>query len=51
MNMQGQDHYYENVEGKSFVEKAKELFPRNPWGAMGIKFFDYNNDGLDGSLI
>jgi hypothetical protein len=46
MNMQGQDHYYENVEGKSFVEKAKELFPRNPWGAMGIKFFDYNNDGL-----
>lgn len=46
MNMQGQDHYYENVEGKKFVEKARELFPRNPWGAMGIKFFDYNNDGL-----
>lgn len=46
LNMQGEDHYWENEGGKRFVEKSKELFPINPWGAMGIGFFDYNNDGL-----
>ena len=46
LNMQGDDHYYENVEGKSFVEKGETLFPKTPWGSMGVKFFDYNNDGL-----
>jgi hypothetical protein len=46
LNMQGEDHYWQNVEGKSFKERSKELFPLNPWGAMGIGFFDYNNDGL-----
>ena len=44
-NMQGDDHYYENVAGKTFVEKTPGLFPKTPWGAMGVKFFDYNNDG------
>ena len=46
LNMQGNDHYYENVEGKYFVDKTDEFFPKSPWGSMGIKFFDYNNDGL-----
>ena len=46
LNMQGEDHYWQNVEGKTFKERSKELFPLNPWGAMGIGFFDYNNDGL-----
>ena len=45
LNMQGDDHYYENQGGKTFVEKTESLFPKTPWGAMGIKFFDYNNDG------
>jgi hypothetical protein len=45
LNMQGRSHYYENVGGKKFVEKTNEYFPRTPWGAMGLKFFDYDNDG------
>ena len=46
LNMQGNDHYYENVKGQHFVEKTDSTFPKTPWGAMGVKFFDYNNDGL-----
>lgn len=46
LNMQGDDHYYENAQGKSFVEKTQTYFPKTPWGAMGIKFFDFNQDGL-----
>jgi enediyne biosynthesis protein E4 len=45
LNMQGRSHYYENVGGKKFVEKTDQYFPKTPWGAMGIKFFDYDNDG------
>jgi enediyne biosynthesis protein E4 len=45
LNMQGHSHYYENQGGKKFVEKTDEYFPKTPWGAMGIKFFDYDNDG------
>lgn len=46
LNMQGDDKYYENQGGKRFVEKTDAYFPKTPWGAMGIKFFDFNNDGL-----
>jgi len=46
LNMQGNDHYFENVQGKSFVDKTDAYFPKTPWGAMGIKFFDFDNDGL-----
>ena len=45
LNMQGDDQYYENVGGKRFVRKSREVFPRTSWGAMGIKVFDFNNDG------
>jgi hypothetical protein len=45
LNMQGRNHYYENQGGKHFVEKTDEYFPKTPWGAMGIKFFDFDNDG------
>jgi hypothetical protein len=45
LNMQGDDQYYENVGGKRFVKKSRQLFPRTSWGSMGIKAFDYNNDG------
>ena len=45
VNMQGDDEYYENVEGKRFVNKTDELFPTTSWGSMGIKAFDYDNDG------
>jgi enediyne biosynthesis protein E4 len=45
LNMQGQDHYFENQGGKKFVDKTEQYFPRTPYGTMGIKFFDYDNDG------
>src|SRR5947207_5283347 len=46
LNMQGDDHYYENRAGRGFAEKTAAYFPKTPWGAMGVKFFDYNQDGL-----
>jgi hypothetical protein len=45
LNMQGHDHYFENDRGKRFVDRTAEYFPRTPYGTMGIKFFDYDNDG------
>ena len=44
-NMQGHDQYFENVEGRRFVKKSRQLFPATPWGTMGIKVFDFDNDG------
>ena len=44
-NMQGHDEYYENDQGKAFVRKSRDLFPKTPWGSMGIKAFDFDNDG------
>jgi hypothetical protein len=46
LNMQGRSHYFENQGGKRFVDKTDQYFPRTPWGSMGIKFFDFDNDGL-----
>ena len=51
LNMQGSNHYYENAGGKKFVDKSEQYFPRTPWGAMGIKFFDYDNDGRPDLII
>ena len=44
LNMQGANHFFENHAGK-FSEQTGRYFPKTPWGAMGIKFFDYDNDG------
>src|SRR2546422_2930098 len=46
LSMSGDDKYYENDRGKRFVEKTAAYFPKTPWGAMGVKFFDFNLDGL-----
>lgn len=46
LDMQGDDEYYQNQQGKRFVQMGREVFPRTSWGAMGIKIFDWNNDGL-----
>ena len=51
LNMQGANHYFENVGGRKFVEKTQEYFPRTPWGSMGLKFFDYDNDGQMDLLV
>lgn len=45
LSMDGDDHYYENEKGARFVDKTAELFGKTPWGSMGVKFFDFNNDG------
>ncbi|MCA9263739.1 MAG: CRTAC1 family protein, partial [Planctomycetales bacterium] len=45
LNMQGHDEYYENVEGRRFEKRSREVFPQTSWGAMGIKVFDFDNDG------
>ncbi len=46
LSMSGEDKYYENDHGHGFVGKTSRYFPKTPWGAMGVKFFDYNRDGL-----
>ena len=51
VNMQGDDQYYENVQGRRFVRRSREVFPRTSWGAMGIKVFDYNNDSRQDIFI
>ncbi len=51
LNMQGDDHYYENVEGQRFVDRTAQHFPKTPWGAMGVKFFDHDNDGRPDLMI
>lgn len=45
-NMQGDDHYYENQGGKGFLDRTATYFPKTPWGSTGVKFFDFNQDGL-----
>ncbi len=46
LSMSGGARYYENERGQKFVEKTAAYFPKTPWGGMGVKFFDYNLDGL-----
>lgn len=51
LDMQGDDHYYENVGGEGFRDRTAELFPKTPWGAMGVDFFDYDGDGRQDLLV
>lgn len=44
-SMQGDDHYYVNNAGRGFAAQTARVFPRTPWGAMGIQSFDFDNDG------
>ena len=45
LSMQGHDSYYENVEGRRFDERSRDVFPQTSWGSMGIKTLDFDNDG------
>lgn len=45
LNMQGHDHYWVNKMGERFEKQSRKVFPKTPWGAMGVKSFDFNNDG------
>ncbi len=45
LNMQGHDNYWVNQDGERFTNRSADVFPGTPWGAMGVKSFDYDNDG------
>ncbi len=45
LNMQGDDSFYLNVEGRRFEDASSDYFPSTPWGTMGAEFLDYDNDG------
>ncbi len=45
LNMQGSDHLWLNDGGRKFRDATAQYFPRSPWGAMGVKVFDYDGDG------
>jgi hypothetical protein len=45
LNMLGANHLWLNSGGKRFVDATARYFPRTPWGAMGMKVFDYDGDG------
>jgi hypothetical protein len=45
LSMQGHDEYYENDGGIGFLKKSRDVFPKTSWGAMGVKVFDFDNNG------
>ncbi len=45
LNMQGANHLWLNEGGKRFRDATRQYFPKTPWGAMGVKAFDFNGDG------
>ncbi|HEX7861909.1 MAG TPA: CRTAC1 family protein [Verrucomicrobiae bacterium] len=44
ISMSGRNAYYRNEAGKSFRDVTRETFGRTPWGATGLKFFDFDQD-------
>ena len=45
LDMQGGSHLWVNEGGKHFRDATAEYFPKTPWGAMGVKAFDFDGDG------
>src|SRR5213596_445861 len=45
LDMQGENHLWRNAAGKRFHDATRQYFPKTPWGAMGVKAFDFNGDG------
>ena len=45
LDMQGGSHLWLNESGKRFRDATAEYFPKAPWGAMGVKAFDFDGDG------
>ena len=46
LDMSGSDAWYYNLGGKAFENRTGKTFGKTPWGSMGVKFFDFNQDGL-----
>ena len=45
LDMQGENHLWLNEGGKRFRDATRAYFPKTPWGAMGVKVFDFDGDG------
>lgn len=45
LDMQGHDEVWMNRAGRRFTKASRQVFPRTPWGSMGVKVFDLENDG------
>jgi hypothetical protein len=45
LDMQGGNHVWLNEGGKHFRDATARYFPKTPWGAMGVKVFDFDGDG------
>lgn len=45
LDMQGGNHIWLNEGGKHFRDATADYFPKTPWGAMGVKTFDFDGDG------
>jgi hypothetical protein len=45
LDMQGGSHIWLNEGGKHFRDATADYFPKTPWGAMGVKTFDFDGDG------
>ena len=45
LDMQGGSHLWLNEGGKHFRDATAAYFPKTPWGAMGVKAFDFDGDG------
>ena len=45
LDMQGKNHLWLNDGGRRFHDATGSFFPKTPWGAMGVKAFDFNGDG------
>ena len=50
-NMFGASQLYRNNGNGTFTDVTKEVLGRTPWGAIGSKVFDFNNDGRLDLLI
>jgi len=46
LDMQGNDDLFLNRDGRRFERVDRGVFPKAVWGGMGVKSFDYDNDGL-----